>query len=331
LGRSQARFPDLLSAFSGATSDSKLSIDEWGAALSGYAPIKDKNGKTIAILGVDITAADVYAAQKEVRTRAILVLLLGIILSVLLGMLLSRRITSPIRKLVNGTRHISMGDLTYKVEVVGDDEVSELASSFNEMIASLYESRKRVHDYFYSVIQSFARIVEARDRYTQGHSERVAKYAEGIALRMKFSPEEVELLKETALLHDIGKLGVQESILYKKEKLSDEEWEKIRRHPGIGEEILRPVLAEKEMLAAVKQHHERFDGKGYPNKLSGENINIFAQILSVADAYDAMTSSRAYRPAFNKEKAIEELRKNSGTQFNPKIVEAFLQALQEEK
>ena len=326
-----ARFPDLMNAFNGATSDSKLSIDEWGAGLSGYAPVIDKSGKTIAILGVDITAVDVYNTQKEVRLRAVLVMLLGVILSIILGTLLSKRITQPLQKLLEGTRNISIGNLAYQVEVAGDDEISELARSFNQMIISLYDSRKRIHNYFYSVIQSFARIVEARDKYTKGHSERVAEYAEKIALKMGFRQEEVELLKETALLHDIGKLGVQESILNKKEKLTEQEWEIIRKHPSIGEDMLSPVLAQKEMLAAVKQHHERFDGNGYPNKLSGDDINVFAQILSVADAYDAMTSSRAYRPAFTKQMAAEELKKNSGSQFNPKIVDAFLQALQEEK
>lgn len=326
-----ARFPSLLNAFNVATSDTKLSIDEWGAGLSGYAPVKDKDGKVVAILGVDITAADVYNTQKVVRLRAILVLLIGFVLSIILGILVSTRITGPLKKLLDGTRNISMGNLGYKVDIAGDDEISELAKSFNNMTLSLYESRKRIHNYFYSVIQSFARIVDARDKYTQGHSERVAEYSEKISRKMGLSQEEVELLKETALLHDIGKLGVQESILNKKEKLTEQDWEIIRKHPTIGEDILSPVLTQKEMLAAVRQHHERFDGKGYPNHISGKNIHIFAQILSVADAFDAMTSSRAYRPAFSKEKAIEELKKNSGTQFNPEIVDAFLQVLREEK
>ena len=322
-----SRFPDLLDAFNGPTSDKKLSIDEWGAALSGYSPIRDKDGKTVAILGVDLMAADVYLAQKEVRRRAIFVFGLGVIFSIFLGVLLSKRITKPIEKLLEGTRRITSGDLRYQVEVMNDDEISQLARSFNEMTSTLYESRRRIHNYFYSVIQSFARIVEARDHYTRGHSERVAGFAEEIAFKMGYSQDEVELLKETAMLHDIGKLGVQESILNKKDKLTEEEWEVIRRHPVIGEDILRPILLEKDMLIIIKQHHERFDGKGYPDRLTGNNINIFAQILSVADAYDAMTSHRAYRAAFSKEEAIEELKRNSGSQFNPKIVGVFIEIL----
>lgn len=325
-----SRFPEMLEAFDGPSADRELGIDEWGTVLSGYAPIRDKNGESVAVLGVDIKADDVYRIQKEVHLRAIFVLGLGIIFSILLGMLFSKGITNPVKKLVEGTRHISKGDLQYQVEVKGGDEISELARSFNRMAVSLHVSRRRLHNYFYRIVQSLVLILEARDHYTRGHSERVAEYAEKIALKMGFSQEKTELLKETGVLHDIGKLGVQESILNKKEKLTEEEWEMIRRHPVIGEDILKPVLLNPEMLAIVRGHHERYDGKGYPDKLSGQNINIFAQILSVADAYDAMTSPRAYRSAFGKEKAIEELDENRGTQFNPEIVDAFLQVLQEE-
>ncbi len=171
--------------------------------------------------------------------------------------------------------------------------------------------------------------IEAKDSYTRGHSDRVAEYAEKIALRMNFSREKAESLKKAALLHDIGKLGVQESILNKKDKLSGDEWEIIQRHPKIGEEILKPVLSDEEMLSVVRSHHERYDGKGYPDGLKGEAINLFAQIVSVADTFDAMTSVRAYRGALSKEAAIEEIKKNSGIQFNPKVVEVFLGILQE--
>ncbi len=130
-----------------------------------------------------------------------------------------------------------------------------------------------------------------------------------------------------ALLHDIRRFGIQEKILNKKDGLTEEEWEVVRKHPIIGEDILKPILLNEEMLAIVRGHHERYDGKGYPDKLSGDNINIFAAILFVADAYDAMTSLRAYRPALSKQEAIEELQKNRGTQFNPRVVDAFIQAL----
>lgn len=321
-------FPEMLDAFNRSSADKKLTVDEWGVVLSGYAPIRDRNAKTQALLGVDMAAEDVYAAQRQVHRRAFFVLVLGIFASIVLGFLISRRITGRIRRLVEGTRRIASDDLEYKVEVRGHDEISELASSFNNMAVNLFESKKKLQDYFYRVVQSLVRILEAKDAYTKGHSERVAGYACEIALSMGFSQEKSEMVTRVAQLHDIGKLVIHEEILNKKGKLTEEEWKIVKEHPIIGEDVLRPVLLNEEMLAIVRSHHERYDGEGYPDKIKGDNINIFAQIISVADAYDAMISRRAYRPPLSKEEAIEELKNNSGTQFNTQIVKAFLKVLQ---
>lgn len=325
------RFPEMLKAFAGPSSDKKLYIDEWGVTLSGYAPIRDNQGKAVAMLGVDILADDVYNIQKEVRRRALLVLILSIVLSIGLGMLISGRVTNPIKKLVEGTSHLADGNLEYRVEVKGNDELSDLARSFNNMAVNLSESRRNLRSYFCRTVQSLVRILEARDHYTRGHSEKVAEYAEKIVSKIGFDREKAELIREAAVLHDIGKLGVEEKILNKKEKLTEAEWEAVKQHPIVGGEILKPVLVDGEMLAIIRGHHERYDGKGYPDEISGENIHLFAQILAVTDAYDAMTSSRAYRPALSKEEAIAELKKNSGSQFNADIVKVFLQVLAEEK
>ncbi|MEK6567454.1 MAG: HD domain-containing phosphohydrolase [Candidatus Omnitrophota bacterium] len=322
-----SRFPEMLKAFSGPSADKKLELDEWGATLSGYAPVRDKEAKAVAILGVDISADEVYLIQKEAHRRLLFILFLGILISLVLGMLISKGITKPVEKLVEGTRRVSRGDLNYTVKVKGKDEISELAESFNRMAKSLAESRNKLLDYFYRVVESLVRALEAKDPYTKGHSERVADYARDIAVKMGLPEDKIKLLREIASIHDIGKLGLSENILNKKEKLTDEELRLIRNHPLTGEEILKPLNISKEMLSAVRSHHERHDAKGYPDKISGDNINIFAAIVSVADAYDAMTSCRAYRKPLSKEEAILELKKNSGTQFNPKVVEAFLQIL----
>jgi putative nucleotidyltransferase with HDIG domain len=325
-----SRFPEMLKGFAGPSADKKLMLDEWGVTLSGYAPILDKNGKAVAILGVDIAAEDVYNTRKEMHRRGTFVLAIGIFASIALGLLISRRITHPIRKLVEGTRRIAAEDLQHRVEIKGNDEIKELADSFNSMAMSLFESKMKLHDYFYRVVQSLVRILEAKDIYTQGHSERVSEYAGKIALKMQFPTEKVDLLKKVAQLHDIGKLVIYEGILNKQDKLTEEEWKIIRGHPVTGEEILKPLLLDEEMLAVVRSHHERYDGRGYPDEITGGNISIFAQIISVADAYDAMTSARAYRPALSKEEAVRELKNNCGTQFNPQVVEAFLSILEEE-
>ncbi len=325
------RFPEMLKSFNIPSADKKLGRDEWGVFLSGYAPVLDANGKPIAILGVDVAAEDVFATQKAVHIRSILVLFLGISLSIILGIIISGGTTKPLKELVKEIRHMAAGNLNHKVKAEGADEISELAKSFNQMAVNLHDSKRKLLDYFYSVVQSLVRILEARDQYTKGHAERVAEYSEKIALRMGCPRNKIELVREIAVLHDIGKLGIQESILNKKEKLTEEEWEIIRKHPAIGEEILKPILLTDEMLAVVRGHHERYDGKGYPDKIGGEGVNIFAAIVSVADAYDAMTSPRAYRPAMTKEEAIRELEKNKGTQFNPKVVDVLLQILKEEE
>jgi len=323
-----ARFPEMMRGYSSASADKTIMTDEWGSTLSGYAPIRDGNNTVVAVLGVDMSAKDVYTTQWGVRNRAFLVLLLGLFLSMVLGFLISSKITKRIHKLVEGTRHVASDDLGFKVEVNGHDEVSELADSFNKMASSLSDSREKLQDYFYRVVQSLVRILEAKDPYTKGHSQRVADYAKEISLQMGFSQDKAESIRRAAELHDIGKLVVEESLLNKQEKLSDAELKIIREHPIVGENALRPVLFDEEMLSIVRSHHERYDGLGYPDGLKGDIISIFAQIVSVADAYDAMTSSRAYRPALSSETAIGELKKNSGTQFNTQIVKAFIKVLE---
>jgi putative nucleotidyltransferase with HDIG domain len=325
-----SHFPEMLKAFDGPAADTKLEADDWGATLSGYAPVRDKNGKAIAVLGVDFSADEVYLAKRGLYKRAILVFVLGVIVSTILGVLVSQRITDPISELVKATRNIAEGNLNYQVKIKGTDEIGQLAASFNQMGKSLFELRNKLLNYFFRVAQSLVRVLEAKDQYTRGHSERVAEYAEKIARRMGFSADKIELLKEAAMLHDIGKIGIKESILNKSGKLTEEEWETVRKHPIVGENIVRPISVLEEMMTIIRGHHERYDGEGYPDKISGENIHIFASIVSVADAYDAMTSPRAYRLALNKQKAIAELKRNIGTQFRPKIIEAFLEILEKE-
>ena len=328
---SPSRCPEILKALHAPSADTQFTVDEWGVFLSGYAPIGNKDGKTIAVLGVDMLAGDVQRIQREVYRRVGLLFAVGVLISVILGLYTSRWITGPVVALLAGTRHLASGDLRHQVEVKTADELGELARSFNEMATSLFESRERLHAYFYQVMQSLVRILEAQDVYTRGHSERVAACAEKIARQMGFPPERVELLREVALLHDIGKLGIQKDVLNKESPLTPEEWKSIHEHPLIGEDILKPVVVDPEMLAIVRSHHERYDGVGYPDKIDGKHTNIFSQIIAIADAYDAMTSARAYRPAMTKENAIEELKKKSGTQFNPLVVQAFLAMARGEK
>ncbi len=174
-----------------------------------------------------------------------------------------------------------------------------------------------------SIIYALAATVDAKDSYTYGHSRKVSEYAVALAEKLSLDSEKLSTVRAASLLHDIGKVGVPDSILNKKEPLTEEEWKPIKSHPKLGVEILRHVIDLANCLPAIMHHHERYDGSGYPAGLKGEKIPLEARILSVADSYDAMTSPRPYREQLKMEDAIDELRRCAGTQFDPEIVELF--------
>ena len=173
-------------------------------------------------------------------------------------------------------------------------------------------------------MESLRLAVDAKDSYTKNHSDRVSYYAVLIAKQLNLPEEQVNLIRDGGLFHDIGKIGIPDSILQKTSKLTDDEYDDIKNHPSIGAHILQPSKIFDNLIPMVKHHHERFDGRGYPSGLTGEDIPYNARIISVADSFDAMTSDRSYRPRFTLEKALDEIRRCSGTQFDPAIAEAFL-------
>lgn len=188
--------------------------------------------------------------------------------------------------------------------------------------ARLYQD---LSDLFISAVRAIADAIEAKDPYTRGHCERMRHFSLMIAEELNLSEKEKRNVELSALLHDVGKIGVPERILLKDGKLTQEEFEEIKKHPVIGAEILAEIKQLKEVIPGVKYHHERYDGKGYPEGLNGENIPLIARIMAVTDAYDAMTSDRPYRKGLSKEIADKELVRLKGQQFDPKCVDAFLQ------
>jgi HD-GYP domain-containing protein (c-di-GMP phosphodiesterase class II) len=185
--------------------------------------------------------------------------------------------------------------------------------------------REGLEDLFMSVIVSLTMALEAKDPYTEGHSVRVAAYSEAIGKQLGLTSAVLDLIHRSCLLHDIGKIAVDETILAKKGHLNAMEREKMDMHVLIGEDILRPIALLHPLLPGVRHHHERFDGSGYPDGLKGEDIPIEARIMAVADAFDAMTSSRPYREPLPEEDALVELRQAAGAQFDPRVVAAFEQ------
>ena len=204
----------------------------------------------------------------------------------------------------------------------------ETIEAINEELMDQQEKLKKA---YLDTIEVLRHTVEVKDIYTVGHSERVSKYSVLIAREMGLSDEEVELLEVGGLFHDIGKIGIPDGILTKASKLSDDEYSEIKNHPAIGVHILSGAEVFKEIMPIVLYHHERWDGKGYPKQLKGEAIPKLARIAAVADAFDAMTSNRAYRKALDLDFVIKEIENNLGSQFDPESGKALLKLVKDKR
>lgn len=194
----------------------------------------------------------------------------------------------------------------------------------NEKLTATYAELEKA---YLESIETLRYTVEAKDTYTRGHSDRVSEYSYLIGKYLHLSEEDLKKLKLGGLFHDIGKIGVPDSILLKTAKLTDDEYSEIKNHPAIGAHILSNATMFKDIIPIVKHHHERFDGNGYPGKLAGEDIPYLARITAVADTFDAMTSKRAYRDPLPLDVVKSEFEKNKGTQFDPQIADVFLEIL----
>lgn len=206
-------------------------------------------------------------------------------------------------------------------------EHAKIASALAYQIALAiqnYHLYNNMHMNYFNTIRSLVLAMEAKDPYTKGHSERVTEYALIIASGMDMSSQQVQMIKYCGLLHDLGKIAISDTILNKEDILNQDERSQIERHPVEGAAVLSPLSFLRPGISIVKHHHERFDGTGYPDRLKAEKIPLAARVLSCADAYDAMTTDRPYRPKMAKEEAFLELRNNSGTQFDPQVVDIFI-------
>lgn len=189
--------------------------------------------------------------------------------------------------------------------------------------ARLYDSLKET---FLTTVHILAETIEKRDPYTGGHIKRVMNYSMAVGKELGLPELEMEHLELAAVLHDIGKIGIKDCVLLKKRRLTADEFEDIKMHPIYAEEILDHIKHLRGVIPGVKHHHERYDGSGYPEQLKGDSIDIIARIISVVDAFDAMTTDRPHRKKMDLASAFGELRENSGTQFDPRVVEAFFKA-----
>ncbi len=214
----------------------------------------------------------------------------------------------------------SLKDMNEKVEKAAEREI-ELLKEEHEAMQQMFEQ----------TAMALASAIDAKDNYTHGHSRRVAEYSRKIAEKTGRSKEKCDEIFYTALLHDVGKIGVPENIINKKGKLTDEEFEVIKQHPVLGANILENIKGSPYLSIGAHYHHERYDGKGYPEGIAGEKIPMEARIIAVADSYDAMTSNRSYRKYMPQEKVRSEIENNTGTQFDPDAARCMLQIIDEDK
>lgn len=192
----------------------------------------------------------------------------------------------------------------------------------------LEDSKEQLEQAYLDMVQTLRYTVEAKDTYTRGHSDRVSEYSVLIGEKLGLPEEQIKTLKIGGLFHDIGKIGIPDSILLKPGKLTDDEYSEIKNHPSIGAHILGSAKTFQDIVPIVKHHHEKYDGNGYPSRLKGEEIPYLARIAAVADTFDAMTSRRSYRDAVDLQKVKDEIKRCEGTQFDPQIADTFLDILE---
>jgi putative nucleotidyltransferase with HDIG domain len=277
-------------------------------------------GERLGYLGVAVPADQVV--DNVFRLRAVLLFVFAgtALLVLVVGGLLARRITRPLEQLVSSI--VAAGN--HRVPHGPADEIGYLTSSFNEMTASLEEKTRALEATSFASIEALARAIDARDPYTYGHSARVARLSFEIAREMGLQPDELVALGRAALLHDIGKIGVEDRVLRKPGPLTKREVIAMRAHPVIGYEMLKGLHFLESSLTGIRHHHEHWDGTGYPDGLRGKDIPLAVRILTVADALDALTSDRPYRTARSFLAAVATIEAGAGVQFDPAVIRALL-------
>jgi len=300
--------------------------------LGSYFRVPDDSGWG-AIVQVDEDRA--YVAVDVMRRKSLALVAIVTLAAVVLGFLFAGQISQPIQKLAGGARRLAGGDYGTRVHIKSNNEVGVLADAFNQMgdeiqkaIEEIRQAAAKNKELFMGSIRMLANAIDEKDPYTRGHSERVAYYSMVIAKHLGMSPEEVERVHLSGIIHDVGKIGIEDKILRKAAALTEEEYEIMKQHPTKGAHILEGVPLLKEMAGAGLMHHENVDGSGYPDGLKGDDIPLLGRIVSVADAFDAMTTDRPYSKAMTLEAAIARLRFLAGKKFDLPCVEAFERAAQ---
>jgi len=303
--------------------------------LGSYATAElDKNSRLGVIAIQDEAAALVSVSDMRWQTLLISLVVGG--LTILIGIFFAKKLTHPVRELADGAQRIAAGDFSQRIEVTGRTELGALGNSFNLMtdqierfIKDLQQSAEANRELFIGTVKGLAAAIDGKDPYTRGHSERVSRFSIAIAQRLGLTDDEVEKIRISALLHDVGKIGIDDSILKKPSALTDEEYEIMKKHPQKGYKIMSQIPAMKEFLPGMYMHHEMVDGKGYPQGLKGDEIPMMGRIVAVADTFDAMTTERPYQKAMEFDDALARIESFVGTRYDPAVVAALIEACKE--
>jgi len=299
--------------------------------LGTYSPVTSLDWAVV----VQKPREEAYRGIYEMQRTGRLLAWLAVFVSVGLSIFSARRITSPLQVLAQSSQAIARGDFSQRVVLKTRTEIGELAATFNTMSEELeqfVEDLKRAAEenkaLFMGSIQMLAGAVDEKDPYTRGHSDRVTKYSLMIAEEMGLDPGFLEILRVSAQLHDVGKIGIEDRILKKPGALTPEEFEIMKTHTTRGANILRPVPQLREMLPGIELHHEALNGRGYPYGLRGEEVPLLARVIAVADTFDALTTNRPYQRAHDPLEALRIIQSISGQRLDPGAVAALLAVYQ---
>jgi HD-GYP domain-containing protein (c-di-GMP phosphodiesterase class II) len=303
--------------------------------MGSYATAElDKNSRLGVIAIQDESAA--LASVADMRRQTFLISLVAALLALLIGFFFAKKLTQPVQELAAGAQRIALGNFSQRIEVTSRTELGALGESFNLMtdqieqyINDLQHSVTENRELFLGTVKSLAAAIDGKDRYTRGHSERVSRFSVAIAQRLGLPDDEVEKIRISAILHDVGKIGIDDSVLKKPAALTDEEFEIMKTHPQKGYKIMSQIPGIQEFLPGMYMHHEMVNGKGYPQGLKGEEIPLMARIVSVADTFDAMTTDRPYQQAMKFEDAVERIKSFVDTRYDAQVVTAFVAACED--
>ncbi len=313
----------------------KVVRTEGGGRYEFRVPIRFMDRK-VGDIFLGLGTGSLVASQQDARNKIIMAALAVMMLGTLGAYFLSSVFIQPIRRLSDGVARLSTDDYKEDIRVSSHDELGKLTENFNEMArlitaqkGQLKQNNREIEESYIATIKLISTVIDARDNYTLGHSARVSNLSLMLGRSIGLTGEHLQDLEVSAMFHDVGKIRTPDSILKKSDPLTKEEFLEMMQHTTYGADILRVVDSLHRYIPAVLHHHEWYDGSGYPHGLRGDEIPVSASIISVTDAFDAMTSSRPYRPAMSKEAALEQLIAYRGTQFDPELLDPFLEILED--